>query len=179
MPGVPLSAEGRVQAEALAAWFSGRPADALVSSPVQRALETAAPVAARLGLEVAIDPAWTEIDFGTWTGQRFDALAPDPAWQRWNRVRSLAVPLGGEAMHAAQSRALAALERLRTAYPDQVVAVFSHADILKSVVAAALGVSLDVLSRFRIDPASVSTLVLSDDAVEVACLNRSPAASPR
>lgn len=171
MPGVPLSAEGQAQAAALADWFAGHPANALVSSPMQRAQETAAPVADRLGLQVTLDPAWTEIDFGTWTGQRFDALAPDPVWQRWNRARSLAVPPGGEAMHAAQSRALTALDRLRTAHAGQAVAVFSHADVLKSVIAAALGLPLDALHRFRVGPASISTLVLFEDAVEVAAIN--------
>lgn len=173
MPGVPLSAEGQAQAAGLAAWFASHPVAALVSSPVQRAQETAAPIGARLGLPVQTDPAWTEIDFGAWTGMRFDALAPDPAWQRWNRLRSFATPPGGESMHAAQSRALAALDRLRVSHPGQAVAVVSHADILKSVLAAALGVTLDTLQRFRIDPASISALVLFDDAVEVVALNHS------
>ena len=171
MPGVPLSEEGQAQAASLATWFAGHPLIAIVSSPVQRAQETAAPIAARLALPVQTDPAWTEIDVGAWTGRRFDALAPDPAWARWNRLRALATPPGGEPMHAAQSRALAALDRLRAAHPGQSVVVVSHADILKSVLAAALGLTLDHLHRFRLDPASISTLTLFDDTVEVATLN--------
>lgn len=171
MPGVPLSEEGRAQAARLAGWFAAHPVAAVVSSPVQRAWETAAPVAARLGLPVQTDDGWTEIDFGAWTGQRFDALDADPAWRRWNHLRTLATPPGGEPMHAAQSRALAALERARLAHPGAAVAVFSHADIIKAVLAGLLGMGLERLWRLRVDPCGVSTVVLFEGDVEVAVVN--------
>ena len=172
MEGVPLSEEGRAQAERLADWFAAHPVAAVVSSPMQRARETAAPAAARLGLPVQTDEGWTEINFGAWTGQRFDALAPDPAWHRWNHLRSLATPPNGEPMHAAQSRALTALDRLRTAHPGAAVAVFSHADIIKAVLTAALGTGLERLWHLRLDPARVSTLVLGDADIEVVAVNQ-------
>ena len=171
MPGVPLSDEGRAQAERLADWFATHPVAAVVSSPVQRAQETAAPVAARLGLPVQTDDGWTEIDFGAWTGRRFDDLAPDPAWQRWNRLRALATPPDGEPMHAAQSRALAALERARLAYTGRTVVVFSHADVIKAVLAGLLGMGLERLWRLRVDPGGTSTVMLSEDDAEVAWVN--------
>ena len=171
MPGVPLSPAGLVQAEALARRFGGQTVAAVVSSPVQRARDTAAPIAAALNLVPEIDPGWEEIDFGRWTGQRFDTLDADGEWHAWNRLRSLAACPGGETMHAAQSRALHALSRLRALHGEAAVVVVSHADILKAVLAAALGLSLDHLQRFSLAPASVSTLLVFDDNAIVETLN--------
>lgn len=163
MPGVALSDEGRAQAAALPARLG--PVGAVLSSPVQRALETAA----ALGRPVAEAPGFEEIDFGRWTGLRFDALDADPAWHAWNAFRSLAACPGGETMHAAQSRALSALQGLRGG--EATVAVVSHADIIKAVLAAVLGVSLDRLDRFTVDPASISTVVLFDGYARVERIN--------
>ena len=172
MSGVPLSADGRAQAETLARRFAGTDVAAVVASPVQRAQETAAPVARALGLEVRGDAGFEEIDFGRWTGQRFEALDADPDWHAWNRLRSLARCPGGETMHAAQSRALAALARLRAEHGAATVLVVSHSDVLKAVLAPALGLSLDHLHRISIDPASVSTLLVFDADWRVEGLNR-------
>ncbi len=171
MAGVGLSDEGRAQARTLARHLAGRSVAAVVSSPVQRALETAAPVAAALGLPVGIDAGFEEIDFGTWTGRRFDDLAADPAWDAWNCLRSLARCPSGETMHEAQSRALAALGRLRAAHAGQEVVVVSHADVVKAMLAPALGLPLDLLHRLLISPASCSTLVVFDADVQVASVN--------
>ncbi len=172
MPGVPLSAEGQAQAASLAARFAGQPIAAVVASPVQRAQETAVPVAAALGLAVRTEPGFEEIDFGRWTGCRFAALAADPDWARWNRMRSLACCPGGETMHAAQSRALRAVHELRAEHGAAVLVVVSHADVLKAVLAAALGLSLDLLHRLTLDPASVSTLLVFDADMRVDGVNR-------
>ena len=128
-------------------------------------------VAAALGLPVTVDPGFEEIDFGRWTGRRFDELAPDPEWQTWNRSRALARCPEGETMHAAQSRALSALSCLRATHGEATVIVVSHADILKSVLVAALGTSLDQLHRFNLRPASVSTVLLFDDGAVVDGIN--------
>lgn len=168
MPGVGLSAEGRAQAARLAARI-GR-LDHVVTSPVQRARETAAALAGPRAAE--LEPGFEEIDFGAWCGQAFEVLAPDPEWQRWNTIRSLARCPGGETMAEAQSRALAALDRLRTARPGQTIAIVSHADILKALLAATIGLSLDHLQRLTLDPASISTLVVSEDTLRVDGINR-------
>ena len=172
MPGVPLSNEGHAQARHLAERLRATGTRAVVSSPVQRARETAAPIAQALGAALTIDAAFEEIDFGAWTGQRFLALDDDPAWHAWNRLRSLAPTPGGETMHQAQSRALAALGQLHRAHPGAEIAVVSHADIIKALLAPALGLSLDHLHRLTIDPASVSTIVLFDADVRVDGVNR-------
>ena len=171
MPGVPLSAEGVAQARRLAQHFAGRPIAAVVSSPVQRARETAGPIAEACGHTVGIDPGLEEIDFGIWTGRRIDALTDDPAWQAWNQARHLAACPGGETMHAAQSRVLAALTRLRDAHGEAEIVAVSHADVIKSVLAAFLGCALDRLHCLVIDPASVSTVLLGDAFAQVECVN--------
>ncbi len=172
MSGVGLSEQGVAQAAALADRLADQAIAAVLSSPVQRAIETAAPVAGRLGLPVQVDPAFEEVDFGRWTGLRFDALATDPAWTDWNRLRSIAACPGGETMHAAQSRALEGLRRLRSAHPDQTVLVFSHADIIKTLLAPALNLPLDRLYRLTVDPASISTLVVFDEDIRIDAINR-------
>ena len=84
-PGHSLSDLGRKQAERVAAALAHRPIAAVVSGPLERARETAAPLAARCGLEVSVDPDLDEIDFGEWTGMAFDALQPCPNGARSTR----------------------------------------------------------------------------------------------
>ena len=172
MPGVGLTEAGRAQAGRLAKRFEGEAVAAIVSSPVQRTRETADIIGAALGVPVETDAGFEEIDFGAWTGRRFEDLAPDPAWQAWNRLRSLSACPGGESMSQAQARALRSLHRLRGAYADRAVIVVSHADVLKAVLASALGLSLDHLHRLALDPASCSTLALFDTDVRVDGVNR-------
>ncbi|GAC1347302.1 MAG: histidine phosphatase family protein [Acetobacteraceae bacterium] len=161
MPGVGLSEAGREQAERLAAALASRPIAAVVSSPLQRAQETAAPIAARLGLAVTTDPGLDEIDFGGWTGLEFSALDGRPEWDAWNRARSMAACPGGESMVAAQARALACVAQVRAIYPEQEVVLVSHQDVLKALLAHYLGVPLDLFHRISLDPAHRSVVVLS------------------
>jgi len=118
MPGVGLGEAGQRQAEALARRFACEGVDAVWTSPLQRARETAEPVAARLGLAARPSDALCEIDFGAWTGQAFDALRDDPRWRRWNEARGSERPPGGESMTEAQTRAAAEVERARAEHPD-------------------------------------------------------------
>jgi probable phosphoglycerate mutase len=171
MGGVPLSEEGRVQAAALADALAGRPIAAVVSSPLQRARETAFPIAARLGLTVATDPGLDEIDFGSWTGREFAALDGRADWSAWNRFRSTGRCPGGESMLEAQARALACLTRLRSAHPDGEIVLVSHQDVLKAILAHALGLPLDLLHRITLDPARRSVLVLFEQDARVDGMN--------
>lgn len=171
MLGVGLSEAGKRQAEELAAVLGTRPISAVVSSPLQRARETAAPIAARLGRAVAIEPGLNEIDFGAWTGRDFAELEADPAWQAWNRFRSTAPCPGGESMLAAQARAVHALVALRAAYPADEVVLVSHQDVLKALLAHVLGLPLDHLFRFSLDPAHRSVLLLWETDARVDAIN--------
>ncbi len=163
MPGVSLNERGREQAALLAQGFSGIPIAAVVCSPLERAQETAAPIAAALGLEVTTDAGLDELDFGDWTGMAFEALRDLPGWQAWNRLRGTAPTPGGETMLEALARASRSLARLRRAHPDGEVVLVSHQDILKALLAHSLGVPLDLMHRIELAPASRSVLRVFDD----------------
>lgn len=171
MAGVPLSAEGIIQAEALAGRFRGMQIAAVLSSPVQRARETAEPIAEALGFGVVIEARLDEIDFGEWTGCTFTALEGQPAWQAWNRHRGSAECPGGETMLAAQDRAVAAVLQARAMFMGQHVVMVSHQDVLKAVLAHFLSSSLDHLERFSLDPASRSIVTLFGDGARVDGIN--------
>ena len=171
MPGVMLGEEGHRQARALAERLSDEAVEAVYSSPLERARETAAPIAVQLGLDAQIEVGVTEIDFGHWTGRDFASLEGDPDWTRWNAERGTARPPSGESMGEAQARALGALERLRARHPEGRIAVVSHADVIKSVLAATLGLALDGIGRFEIQPASISALALWPGGGKVLSMN--------
>ena len=177
MPGVGLGEAGRRQAEALARRFAGGGVDAVWTSPLQRARETAEPIAARLGLSARASDALCEIHFGAWTGQAFDALRDDPRWRRWNEARASGRPPGGEAMAEAQARAAGEVERARAEHPDGRVVLVSHGDVIKAVLAGVLGLSLDAHARFEISPGSVSALAVWPGGGKVLSMNEA-AASP-
>lgn len=171
MPGVTLGREGRAQAEALAARLSGEGLAAVYASPLERAQETAAPVAARAGRAVETLAALNEIDFGAWAGRSFDDLHEDPLWAGWNQARHVTRPPGGETALEAQSRVLRGLEALRARHGEARLALVSHADVIKLVIAHALGLGADAMQRFEIGPASVSVLVLGAWGAKVESLN--------
>ena len=171
MEGVGLSAAGRAQADALAAGLSSRPIAAVWSSPLQRARETAAPLAARLGLAVTVEAGLNEVDFGGWTGLGFDELHGRPEWVAWNCLRSCNQVPGGESMGQAQARALDAVWRLCRAVGDGEAAVVSHSDVLKAVLAHVLGMPVDLMQRMEIDPASRSVVTFHGTDVRVNGVN--------
>jgi probable phosphoglycerate mutase len=176
LPGVGLGEAGRRQAEALARRFAaGGGVDAVWTSPLGRARETAESIAGRLGLPVRVSDALCEIDFGAWTGQAFDALRDDPRWRRWNEARGSERPPGGESMTEAQTRAAAEVERARAEHPDGRVVLVSHSDVIKAVLAGVLGLPLDAYSRFEVSPASVSALAVWDGGGKVLSMNEAAA----
>lgn len=171
MPGVSLNREGRRQAEQLAERLAEEPIQLIFSSPLERAVETAMPLAKRLGKDVQISEALNEIDFGDWTNQTCEHLAGLPWWQRWNTFRSGTRIPGGEIMLDVQTRMVNEIQRLHTGYPEKTVALFSHGDPIRGALAYYLGAPLDLFQRIEIDPASVSILVLSENGPRVVGLN--------
>lgn len=174
MPGVHLNARGRREADWLGERFRSSAVDALVTSPLERSLETAGPIAAALGMAPQIEPALSEMAFGEWTGRSFEELAEVPAWRAFNTCRSVTPVPGGETMLQTQARAVAALERLRERHGDGAVLVVSHGDVFRAVVAHYLGLCLDLLQRFMIEPASVTTLHVAANGATLVRLNDSP-----
>jgi probable phosphoglycerate mutase len=171
LPDVHLSPDGLAQAEQLAARLDGVRIDAVRASPMERTRETAAPLAARRGLRLETCDDLLEIDYGEWTGRPLDALREDERWRRWNTFRSGHRVPGGESMIEVQSRAFALLQRLSAQHPDGHLALVSHADVIKAVVAQCLGAPLDLFQRIEISPASVSVVVVAELGPWVVCVN--------
>jgi broad specificity phosphatase PhoE len=172
LEGVALNARGRRQAQELVGRLDGRPVDGICSSPQQRALETAAPMAAARGLPVAVDAAFDEIDFGDWTGKTFEELERDGArWRDWCERKSSAGAPGGERFADVQRRALDGMEQLARNHEDETVLVVSHGDVIKAVIASVLGLSLDHLERFEIAPASLSIVESGNGWAKVLLVN--------
>lgn len=176
-PGHALNAAGRGEAARVAGVLHGRAVASVVSSPVQRAQETAAPIAEALSLAVRTDAALAELDCGEWTGLTFDTLRERPEWHRWNRFRSSAAIPGGETMLAVQARTVAALERLHAehgAHGSAEIVVVSHADIIKAALLHVLGAPLDHMGRLEVGPGSRSVVAWHDETARVLAANLPP-----
>lgn len=171
MQGVHLNQRGLGQAEELAGRLSGLPIVAVYSSPLERARETAEPIARQLGLRVHLCEEVGEIRYGDWTGRDIEELREVPLWQRFNLFRSSTRVPGGELMAEVQSRMIAALERMREQHPGDMVAVVSHGDVIKSAVAHYAGIHLDLFHRIEISPASVSIVVVNDYGPHILRIN--------
>ena len=165
--GVGLNEVGRAHAERLAARLARQRLAAVLSSPLERCLETAAPIARACRVAVEQSAALDEIDFGGWSGQGFEELRGDPAWAFWNACRGIARCPGGESMLEAQARIVRRLERL----PPGDVALVSHGDVIKAALCWALGLSLDFVHRFEISPGSISAIELGKGAPLVLRVN--------
>jgi probable phosphomutase (TIGR03848 family) len=172
-PGIHLNEEGRRQAERLAESLAGVSLTALYSSPLERARETAHVLATRQGLELSTLEGLQEVDFGDWTGKTLDELAPLSDWRAFNSFRSGTRIPGGENMAEVLARALRELERLRHRHSESgaMVGLVSHGDVLRVILAHALGVSFDFMHRLELSPASVSILEVEDHGPRVLLIN--------
>lgn len=172
MPGIHLSAEGREQARRLVPLLDDYRIDQIISSPLERAMQTAAPLGERLGKSVNVDEALTEVAFGEWEGRSVKELEDDEQWRRFNSYRSGTLIPGGENMHQVQARMVTALQRMHETAPSQAIAVFSHGDPLKCLVCHFCCIPLDCILRFDLAPASVSVVDVGDRGSVVRCINR-------
>lgn len=158
-PDVHLSEAGQAQADALAVRLAPLELDAIVSSPLERCQETARAIAGERPTEVLTDERFGECDYGDWTGRPLGELSEDPLWQVVQTHPSAVTFPGGEALSAVQHRAVAAVrewnERLG---PDAVYLVCSHGDVIKAIVADAMGLHLDQFQRIAVDPASFTAI---------------------
>lgn len=161
--GVHLNAAGLRQAHELARSLERLPIGAIYSSPLERARETAAPLAERLGLAVEISPALEELDFGAWTGRTIASLAGDPVWQRFNTERGTTRIPGGETMGEVVARATGGVARMAADHRDGLVAVVSHGDVIRALLAHYAGLPLDCMLRLEVSPGSVSAVRLGPD----------------
>ncbi|TDE32226.1 MSMEG_4193 family putative phosphomutase [Nonomuraea mesophila] len=158
-PGVHLSEAGRAQAAALAGRIAGVELDAIVSSPLERCRETAQAVADGRAAEVEIDERFIECGYGEWTGRPLKELAGERLWQVVQAHPSAVTFPGGEALTAMQHRAVAAVREWNERVGEKgVYLVCSHGDVIKAIVADALGLHLDHFQRITADPAAVTVI---------------------
>jgi probable phosphomutase (TIGR03848 family) len=171
-PGLHLSDEGRRQAEAAARRIArlGRVA-AVYASPLERARETAAPIARARGLRVQLERDLMEADVGDWTGQSLKRLRRKPEWLIVERHPAGFRFPGGEALTAMQARVISALARLVERHPGATIVAVSHADPIKAAVAHALGAHLDLFQRIVIGTASITTIAYRADGPVVLTVN--------
>ena len=162
-PGVGLDETGQQQAAGLPGRLGEVPLSALVSSPLQRCQQTLAPLAQQRGLEPVTEPAVSEVDYGDWTNRKVTELTEEPLWKVVQQHPSAAVFPGGEGLADVQARAVRAVRqhdaRVAAEHGSQAVWVLcSHGDVIKSVLADALGMHLDGFQRIVADPCSVSVV---------------------
>jgi probable phosphoglycerate mutase len=172
-PGLHLNARGRAQAEALVAVLRPVRLEAIYSSPLERALETARPLAKAKGLAVHRAPGLADLQVGDWQGRSLRGLSRTRLWPVIQHTPSLARFPGGESFTEAQARVVAALEAVRRTHdsPRSVVACFTHADSIKLAVAHYLGLPLDLFQRLAVEPASVTALHVGRERVALLRLN--------
>ncbi len=171
MPGVRLGELGRAQARVLAQRFESENVASIHTSPLERAVETASPIAASLGRVAEPSDDIIEIDFGAWSGKTFDMLSDDERWRAWNSSRSTSRPPGGETMLEAQARIIHGMERLRSLHAGGSVILVSHSDVIKAALLYHLGMPIDSYGRLEVSPASISTLVVGDWGSKVLRIN--------
>ncbi|MDH6246110.1 histidine phosphatase family protein [Mycobacterium sp. OTB74] len=161
--GVDLDDKGREQADAIVTRIGDLPVKAIVRSPLLRCGNTVAPLAAALGIEPAVDERLTEVDYGAWTGRTLGELVKEPLWAVVQQQPSAAVFPDGEGLAQVQTRAVQAVRehdrRLAEEHEGDVLWVAcTHGDVIKSVLADALGTHLDSFQRITADPASMSVI---------------------
>lgn len=166
-----LSTQGEVEAQRLATRFAGIKLAAIYSSPLERAQQTARPLAKSMNLEVNTSDAFNEVNFGEWTGMDLDELHHIPEWTHWNMNRSCTRPPSGEMLIEIQQRVVTKVEVLRCEYPENNVALVSHSDTIRAAMSYYLGMPVDLMLRIEISPASVSVVRITDTKPEVLCLN--------
>jgi broad specificity phosphatase PhoE len=201
-PGLHLAEDGTAQAEAvaerLAAWAAPPAGDgpasdgaasrsrtaagakprrptitAIYASPLERARETAAPIARRFGLKVAVDRGLVDCDFGEWTGEELKKLAKLPEWTTVQRYPSGFRFPGGESFEGMRARMSDTVAALCRRHPGETIVAVSHADPIKVAVSDALGAPLDLFQRIMISPCSVSAISYHPNGPVVLAVNSS------
>ena len=171
-PGVHLSDEGKRQAEALGQRLADVPIEHLYASPLERTMETAEAIRQHHPhLEIKHHSDVGEVRYGDWEGQAINDLAKRKMWGVVQEYPSRAYFPNGETMRGVQVRIVDAIEELAVAYPDALVAVVFHADLIKMALAHYLGMHLDNFQRIVISPASISALYLGHGRPYVGSMN--------
>jgi probable phosphomutase (TIGR03848 family) len=171
-PGLHLADAGRQQAEQAAARIADLDkVDAVYASPLERARETAAPIAKARGVRAHVERGLVECDFGDWTGAELSKLMKLPEWGTVQRAPSTFRFPGGESFSEMQHRIVSTLDRLRAAHPGGTIVCVSHADPIKAAVAHALGTHLDLFQRIVISTCAISAISYATGGLAVLAVN--------
>jgi probable phosphoglycerate mutase len=170
-PGWHLNEKGRRQALQLAQRLSPLSVRAVYSSPLERTVETAEAIADRFQTPVQIAEDLGELRFGAWEGCSIEALEAQDEWRRYHAQRGWVRPPGGELLAEVQSRMIRRIDCLRLRHSEETVAIVSHGDPLRAAVCQFLGIPLDLIGRFELDPGSVSVVEGRDWGWRVLRLN--------
>lgn len=182
-PGVHLNEEGRAQAAALSERLADLPITAIYTSPLERCVETATLIAQPRGLPLRLVEQLGEVHYGEWQGAELKELYKHELWSGVQHYPSGTRFPNGETLGEAQMRIVQAIDRLRAQHPGQIVAVVSHADIIRLAVAYYIGIHIDLFQRLVINPGSLTAiafermgprLVLFNDTGSLAHLRPKP-----
>jgi probable phosphomutase (TIGR03848 family) len=170
-PGIHLSERGRVQTEALAERLRPIPVSAVYSSPLERCVQTAEPVARAHRVEVRADEGLLEVDYGRWTGRPLAQLVRTSLWKRVQLAPSSVRFPEGETLEEVQARAVTAIGTLTGRHRRGVVAVVTHAEVIRLAVSHFAGVHIDLFQRMIVYPASISVVAVGDGMPRILRLN--------
>jgi probable phosphoglycerate mutase len=175
LPGVHLNERGQEQAAALGESLKNIPLAAIYSSPLERAIETATPIASGRGLPIILRPNLLDTDVGEWENQELSALYKLPEWQTVQTNPARFCFPGGETFIGLQTRLVLEIETLAKNHTDEeVIVVVFHSDPVKLVLAYYLGIALDHFQRLGCDTGSLSLLHLGKTSVQVNGINLRP-----
>ncbi len=159
LPDIHLNERGRKQAQQVAEALCKAPIKAIYSSPLERAMETAEPLAKALGLPVNPAPGMIELAYGDWQGKTLKQLGRYKLWKVVQEKPSDMRFPNGESFSEVQARAVAEIEGIAATHDEKdLVAVFTHGDIIRLAVAYFLGMPMDVFQRLAANPASISVI---------------------
>jgi len=174
-PNVHLNERGQSQAQALGDALKDVPIKAIYSSTLERAVETATPIAAARGLEVQLEAGLLETNVGKWQGRSLAALRLQKAWKVVQQAPSRAQFPEGETFYECQTRIVTALDSIARRYKAQdVIACVFHADPIKLAVAHYIGLPLDHFQRLSCDTGSLTALYVGDSGANLIKLNQRP-----
>ena len=172
LPGVHLNDKGRAQAQALAEKLGEAPIKAIYSSPLERAMETAAPLAEALKLEIQVRPGLIETEIGEWSGLSWKSLRRLKIWRTVQMAPSLFRFPGGESFAEAQHRICSEIETICAQHePKDLIACVSHADPIRLAIAYYIGLPLDNFQRLSVSPASITALSIGEASSHLLNLN--------
>jgi probable phosphomutase (TIGR03848 family) len=175
LPDIHLNQRGREQAAALAETLKAYPIKAIYSSPLERAVETAGPLAQALGLPIQLRPGLQDSDVGEWQGMHLSKLRKLPLWKQVQEQPSTFRFPGGESFMDIQERMVREIDAIRRTHKQKdMLAIIFHADPIKLVLAHFLGLPMDNFQKFGVAAGSVSILVVGKSGGQLAALNLRP-----